>query len=322
MPDFGTLRTPLPQLSADQSAQLRMLHTLKPAYNCVCVLYPATWITAAVAMQFFPVWWVRAIGVIAIGISIQAMAILMHEALHRNLFRRGRLDRWACFLFGIPAFFSGRAYMIAHLNHHRHTRTARDQDEISNYCRTDFQYKVLFYTLFGAGATIYFFIVPWKALSLARPADRRRILAEYAAMLAVYLGAIVSCIVGGHGAWLLWYWLIPAQLATFLSNIRGIAEHLCTGTGSAVSRSRTTLSNPIVSFLMCNLNFHLEHHLYPGIPWYNLRKAHVILRGHYADNDAHVERSYVMYSIRAFRRGPLWDTRSMSDVKGRAFKRL
>jgi fatty acid desaturase len=319
--DLGTSRLSLRHLSDEQSAQLRLLHKTNSAWNWVCALYPATWILAAVGMVLYPTWWVRSIGIIAIGISIQAMAILMHEALHRNLFRRSTLDRWARFLFGIPAFFSGTAYMIAHLNHHRHTRTSLDQDEISNYCRTDFQHKALFYALFGAGAAVYFFIVPWKALSIARPADRRRILFEYTAMLGVYAGAIISGIASGHVAWLLWYWLIPAQLATFLSNIRGIAEHLCTSRGSVVSRTRTTLSNPIVSFLMCNLNFHLEHHLFPGIPWYNLPKAHVLLRDLYRDNDAHIERSYVLHTIRAFRYGPLRDLRGHNPLPGGALER-
>src|ERR1700733_2443556 len=287
--DVGTSHLSLRHLGEDESAQLRLLHKANPMWNWVCILYPATWILAAVAMAFYPTGWVRTLGVVAIGISIQAMAILMHEALHGNLFRRAALDRWACFLFGIPAFFSGTAYLIAHLNHHRHTRTNLDQDEIANYCRTEFQHKALFYSLFGAGATLYFFIVPWKSLSIAGPADRRRILVEYSVMFVVYAAAIISCLANGHAAWLLWYWLIPAQLATLLSNIRGIAEHLCTNKGSVVSRTRTTLSNPIVSFLMCNLNYHLEHHLFPGIPWYNLPKAHVMLRGVYRDNDAHIE---------------------------------
>ena len=307
--DIGTSRISLHHLSDVESARLRLLHKTKPMWNWVCLLYPSAWILAAVAMESYPTWWVRAIGVVAIGISIQAMAILMHEALHRNLFRRAAPDRWARFLFGIPAFFSGTAYMIAHLNHHRHTRTRLDQDEISNYCRTDFQHKALFYSLFGVGATLYFYIVPWKSLSIARPADRRRILLEYGAMLGIYAAVIASCIAGGHAAWLLWYWFIPAQLATFLSNIRGTAEHLCTGKGSVVSRTRTTLSNPVVSFLMCNLNFHLEHHLFPGIPWYNLPKAHAVLSEAYRRDDAHIERSYILYALRALRYGPLRDIR-------------
>jgi fatty acid desaturase len=293
---------------------MKSLHAIDPAWNWVCALYPAIWILSAVGMEFYPTWWVRTAGVIAIGISIQAMAILMHEALHRNLFRRSALDRWARFLFGLPAFISGTAYMVAHLNHHRHTRTHQDQDEISNYCRTDFQHRAVFYALFAAGATIYLFIVPWKSLSIARPAERRRIVLEYAAMLGIYAAVTIACISSNHLAWLLWYWLIPAQLATFLSNIRGIAEHLCTNRASVVSRTRTTLSNPIVSFLMCNLNFHLEHHLFPGIPWYNLPRAHVILRDDYRDDDAHIERSYVLFAIRAFRYGPFRDLRRQVTV--------
>jgi fatty acid desaturase len=28
---------------------------------------------------------------------------------------------------------------------------------------------------------------------------------------------------------------------------------------------------------MCNLNYHIEHHLYPAVPWYNLPKLHRLL---------------------------------------------
>jgi len=29
---------------------------------------------------------------------------------------------------------------------------------------------------------------------------------------------------------------------------------------------------------MCNENYHLEHHLYPGVPWYRLSEVHAALR--------------------------------------------
>jgi fatty acid desaturase len=57
-------------------------------------------------MNCYPIWPVEIAGVIVIAFSIQAMAILMHEALHRNLFRRSGPDRWAAFLLAIPALFS------------------------------------------------------------------------------------------------------------------------------------------------------------------------------------------------------------------------
>jgi len=235
---------------------------------------------------------------------------LMHEALHRNLFRRSSPDRWAAFLLAIPALFSGTAYKIAHVNHHKHTRTSLDQDEISNFCRSSEQYRVLFYVYFAAGTFLYFFIVPWKALSIASAAERHRILGEYSAMFGVYAALIATAVFFGRGSWLLIYWLIPAQFAMLLSNVRMLAEHLCTERASVISRTRTTTSNGLVSFLMCNLNYHLEHHLFPGIPWYNLRKAHRILMPIYSKTGvAHIERSYVRYALRAFRGGPFHEIR-------------
>ena len=33
-----------------------------------------------------------------------------------------------------------------------------------------------------------------------------------------------------------------------------------------------------ISFWLCNVNYHLEHHLLPGVPWYNLPQAYAVLR--------------------------------------------
>jgi fatty acid desaturase len=117
----------------------KTLHQLRPSANFVVLLFPAAWISTVMIMQRWPRLYVRVLGIIVIGLCIQAMAILMHEALHGNLFRRQRLDGWIGFLLAVPAFFSMAAYRVAHLNHHRNTRTEKDQDEISNLCRTHAQ---------------------------------------------------------------------------------------------------------------------------------------------------------------------------------------
>jgi fatty acid desaturase len=227
------------------------------------------------------------------------MAILMHEALHGSLFRSRKWDRWAAFALGVPAFFSGAAYKAIHLNHHRHTRTAKDQDEIGNSCRTRAQFLAWIYLRYVAGTFLYFFVVPLKALAIAAPAVRQRIVEEYLAMFGIYAAVTITFVSVGHVSWLLWYWLLPVNVAMVLSNVRGNAEHVGTGAGSALLISRTVTSSQLVSFLMCNLNYHLEHHLFPGVPWYNLPKVHQLLRPVYAKAGAHVERSYVRHTILA-----------------------
>jgi fatty acid desaturase len=307
----------LSDLPRDLAVRVRELHTKVPVWNLVCVLYPLAWFVTAVVVQRLaagrPEILQRVIhvaGIILIGIFIQAIAIVMHEALHGNLFQSARLNRWAVFAFGLPAFFSGTAYKTAHQNHHRQTRTQQDQDEVSNLFRTPAQYLATFYALFFAATFIYLFIVlPRTALQIGTFKERRAIALEYAAIVVIYSGVVIWGVTAGHADWLLWYWILPMLVAMFLSNIRGVSEHLCTSTDHVLAKSRTIRSNVLVSFLMLNLNYHLEHHLFPGVPWYNLRKIHQELQPLYATGRPFVERSYIRYALKALFRGPFHEIR-------------
>jgi len=60
-----------------------------------------------------------------------------------------------------------------------------------------------------------------------------------------------------------------------------VCEHtLCPNSDDGFSNTRTTISNPIVRFLMWNLPYHAEHHLFPNIAFYRLPEAHQYLRPH------------------------------------------
>ena len=45
--------------------------------------------------------------------------------------------------------------------------------------------------------------------------------------------------------------------------------------------SRTTRFNPFIEYLYSNMNFHSEHHMFPGVPYYNLPKLnkHLLKQG-------------------------------------------
>ncbi len=70
--------------------------------------------------------------------------------------------------------------------------------------------------------------------------------------------------------------------------VRNIAEHACTPTTSddPFSHARTTLAGLTERALIAPywVNYHLEHHLFMGIPCWNLDRAHrVLLSKGYAD---------------------------------------
>jgi fatty acid desaturase len=304
-PDASEWRFRLEDLSPKLRTAIRGLYKVRPWANAIVLLYPAAWIVSIAIMQRWPFWPLRAAGVVVIAISIQAMGTLMHEALHGNLFRSPFFDRWVGFALGVPTLFSSAAYKVAHLNHHRYTRSEKDMDEFSYACRTHRQYVALFYASFLVGSLLYMCAVPVKAYAMASHINRRRIVAEYSLMLLIYGTAVSFAILMRHSEWLLWYWLAPISVAVVLANIRALAEHMGTsGAADALLKTRTTTSNRLVSFLMLNLNYHLEHHLFPAIPWYNLPRVHRLLKPLYESRGAVVEKSYTGFVLQCLRRIP------------------
>jgi len=90
----------------------------------------------------------------------------------------------------------------------------------------------------------------------------------------------LSLALWGWTPFLLWH----AALATTFQlalRIRNIAEHACTTTGSAdpFTHARTTLASWTERALVAPyyVNFHAEHHLFMGVPCYNLPRVHQLL---------------------------------------------
>jgi fatty acid desaturase len=298
-PDAAQWRLCIRDLPPEVRAEIRSLYAVRPWANLVVLFYPAAWALAIWSVERWPSWPVRAGGVLVMALCLQAMGSMMHEALHGNLFRQPLLDRWAGFLLAIPTLFACSAYRVAHLNHHRHTRTKKDQDEFSYGCRTRGQYVALFYVSFLIGSLLYMLLVPWKAYEMASAEHRRRIQLEYSIIFVIFAAAVTFSTQHGHLEWMLWYWLIPFLIAVLWANTRALAEHMGTpGRGDAVNITRTTVSNPVWSFLMLNLNYHLEHHLFPGVPWYNLPRIHKLLQPLYSERRAVLEKSYIGFAVR------------------------
>jgi fatty acid desaturase len=73
-------------------------------------------------------------------------------------------------------------------------------------------------------------------------------------------------------------WLMPVYIFTYLTNlIRAFLEHAHPEDDDVADHHRLTtfLSNPIERLLLApmNMNYHIAHHLWPSIPYYNLSVA-------------------------------------------------
>jgi fatty acid desaturase/1-acyl-sn-glycerol-3-phosphate acyltransferase len=293
----------LRSLGPGARAEIRRLHRLRPAWNLVLLLYPAVWGVGAALAVGATSWPARLAGYVAAGVAVHALATLMHEGIHGTLFRRRGLDRGVGFLLGVPALFSITAYKVSHLAHHRHTRTRRDPDEFLNVSPHPAVRSAVFYAWLAVGMLAYVLHVPAGAWRRGRPEDRRAIALEYALMLSLYAAAIGMASRFGRLDVVVYGWLIPLSVAIAFGNARSWAEHALTVPGDPMTHTRTVTSNRVVSLLMCNLNYHLEHHLCPGVPWYNLPRLHALLAPEYRAAGAFVHRSYLRFLWEAARVG-------------------
>lgn len=285
---------PFAELSQELRSELRGLHKRRPIYNLLAVLaFVALWAGAAFVALHTELLAVRVACWFVIGCVIQSFGILMHEGVHGIMARNRSLNRWLAFLCGAPALLSVSAYRAVHLPHHRHERTDRDPDEMENITRDPRRLSLLFCVVLAAG---HLYLAPrYGPMSALRQhgAVRRAILLEYA-LIGVLFGlafALVPLRV------MLDVWVLPAVIAGTLTNVRTLAEHALTRPIDRLSATRTVLSNRLVSALMCNLNYHTAHHLYPAVPWYNLPRLHSLLEADFAAAGVQIYRSYTRFLV-------------------------
>ncbi len=96
--------------------------------------------------------------------------------------------------------------------------------------------------------------------------------AIYAAVivLAVYLGSILPLMLVGlprlYGAW--------HHVMTGLLQHGGLAENVI----DHRLNSRTVHMNPISRFIYWNMNYHVEHHMFPMVPYHALPQLHALIK--------------------------------------------
>jgi len=74
--------------------------------------------------------------------------------------------------------------------------------------------------------------------------------------------------------------LLPFVYGTTLRNMFDFIQHA--GLANDVNDHRlcvrTVKLNPIFSFLYWHMEYHLEHHMFPMVPSYNLKKLHKLIK--------------------------------------------
>lgn len=208
--------------------------------------------------------------------SLHGISLFTHEAVHGLLSRRPTLNRLLGAVCAWPVLQTCSAYIVLHLEHHRHTGSEGDPDHYKNYSHKS---PIVFLMHWGRlllGYPAYITAIPVLGFIKGTQRDRAWILFELAC-LAGLIAAVWAALTSGAlpTSWFIHGWLIPMVCINTMVNIRGMSQHtLLEHERDVVRGTRTILTNPLTAWFMCNENYHLEHHLYPGVPWHRLPALH------------------------------------------------
>lgn len=247
------------------------------------------------------------VALFVIGARQLGLAVLMHEASHRSLFRNRKLNDFVGnWLAAYPIWSDLHPYRPYHLQHHAKTGGPEDPDlglvRPFPITRSSFRRKVL--RDLSGRTGIKFARAAWRR-TFGR-AGEDPVARRAAIGVTVTNGALLGilALLGHPELYLLWAgaWLTTHTLVT---RIRAIAEHALTpDPDDPLRNTRTTLASPLERLFIApnRVNYHLEHHLLMTVPHYRLPRMHRLLRERGLLDRACVERGYLAVLRRAVSR--------------------
>jgi fatty acid desaturase len=232
--------------------------------------------------------------------ALHGISLFTHEGVHGTLSRNPHWNRALSVVCALPVLQNYAAYKVLHLRHHKHLGLPGDPDHYPNYTRWTWLQFAMHWGRLIAGYPVYITAIPILGFRHGTWADRGWIAGEVALLALLAAGVLAAPLPSGL---LLHAWLLPMLVINTMVNIRGMSQHtLLEHHADPVLGTRSILTNRVTAFFMCNENYHLEHHLYPGVPWYNLPRLHRALRQDLAARGAPFIPSYFAF-VREFVRG-------------------
>jgi fatty acid desaturase len=235
-----------------------------------------------------------------LGARQHALLVLMHDGVHYRLFRNRRLNDWATeALLAWPCLISARAYRRNHFRHHRYLNTDQDPDWARKHGDPAWVFpkrpsrlaSLLLRDVSGLGA-IFFLRALRTVTSADTGASRAIIISRYGFYLVIALVLFWT----GALELFLQYWLVPMfTWLILILRMRSIAEHSAIqGSHNVYAQTRTTYVTLMERIFVAskNVNYHIEHHFYPSVPFYRLPELHALLVSKPGFYNAHLTYTY------------------------------
>lgn len=228
--------------------------------------------------------------IIVTASRLHALVIIMHDGAHslisKNKFINDAVSNIFC---AFPLQLSTEAYRQSHYKHHKHTQTWEDPNFVIMQNEQAWHFpkpkeevkKILIRDLLLLTMKEHMIILKgWQVMP-----NYKTITKSERVMFPLFMLSVLALVTYFH----VWPEFLIMQLSSLFINpivrIRAMSEHThehSHGQSKIHKYQETPTINAswVERFLISplNTNRHLEHHTYPTIPYYNLEKAHTLMK--------------------------------------------
>lgn len=242
--------------------------------------------------------WMYLLAVIVIGSRLHAFGILMHDAAHYRAFENRKYNDVIGELCAWTVTMTLQGYRNSHHWHHRELNTDKDLEWVRKQGQSEFEFPkthkqmLVMMLRFLTGINAYREVMDIQKVEgevYVSPTLKK-------IRTAGYLTVLVASVVFGFWQGLILYWVVPLLTSLmFFAHVRAVADHFCIEYQHMLNHTRTVTGSRLEMHLFAphGINYHIEHHLYPGVPFHRLGELHryLMTKEFYAKN-AHVTQSY------------------------------
>ena len=214
-----------------------------------------------------------------------------HELVHDSVFKTRKLNKFFLYIFSFLGWYNHIGFWASHSEHHRFTLHPPDDLEVVLPQQVTLK------------AILKFGIIDFNGLRWVIPGSFRCAKGHLGGEWDTYLFTVkkpelrqsfhrwAGIVLAGHAtiaavsiASGYWPVCVAVSFARFFGS--GI-QFLCNATQHIGLSDeypdfrfccRTFELNPVLRFLYWNMNYHTEHHIFAGVPCYNLRKLHNVIK--------------------------------------------
>ena len=214
-----------------------------------------------------------------------------HETGHRTAFKS---KFWNDFFYYIASFmdnFEPIRWRYSHFHHHTYTifndpvdfeiHVKKPTDLIVFFCHyIPFSGFVFFKNSLQWETIKHAFGVTTEVMKVCIP-EKERSKCRWSARSHVFIWCVTIVFSLLYQTWLpLLFIVLPNFYGKTLVMLMGLTQHAGLQEDIKDHRytTRTVYLNPILSFLYWHMEYHIEHHIFPTVPSYNLPKIHELIK--------------------------------------------